>query len=701
MPFNHGMILMKNGYFILIFLVVFNALISCDKNDTLRVDIDSEILLGAEQKENFDFRFDESSSGQDSAEFFEAEESYGFDEESESEISDCDREEIPDSDTRSMETIGWILLDTNREHISEVLKRAEEFDVTAIHLSHGLIMDIDDIDDAVKAELIRDVAVEAHQYGLKVYVWAHELTGNAYFVCYDPDDSYWERRKNKYKEALTKIPEIDGIVLMYGSSDPDPWHAQCSCLFSSFDCNSIGNKPVFISDVILDKVYEAVVEEMGRDLIFRTFIHFPNEEETILQALSINDKADFTVMSKGVPQDWQPYHPHNVQFGNSDGRNHVAEFDLAGEYWGRSVIPFALPEYLQYRLSYQYGKGSNGAFGRIERGSYYAFGTPNEINLYAFTKLLKNVNYPVENIWKEWVEKRYGLKPGSEGSSLVISALKRTFDIGRKMYYVKGFLIEKGSDIPEDGKPGSVLSRKKFDVKTISQWNPDYTAWYDELKSPNEQTLRDIIQEKHEARYLSDMSVGDIEKARSFLKEEDYDDLLSRLKHQRDCVEIWDHVHQAMWHYRLGSDAGKKYLAWNLRELQKLASHMETEWGTEVFPGNPERIRKFIDSLSGETGGNSPEAPQQVKIENIGVSNISESSADVMWQTSEDADSQVEFWLKIPLYGLKTPLETHKVKDHKITLINLMPGTRYHFRVISTDSTGKTVYSGDFSFKTK
>jgi len=57
MPFNHCMILMKNGYFILIFLVVFNALISCDKNDTLRVDIDSEILLGAEQKENFDFRF--------------------------------------------------------------------------------------------------------------------------------------------------------------------------------------------------------------------------------------------------------------------------------------------------------------------------------------------------------------------------------------------------------------------------------------------------------------------------------------------------------------------------------------------------------------------------------------------------------------------------------------------------------------------
>ncbi len=604
---------------------------------------------------------------------------------------------LPDEDVwvRPMDTVGWIILNDDRANATMIIEKAAAFGVNEIHLSHDLIMDIDEIKDNAKAVLIREIAQEAHAAGLKVWVWAHELANNSYVVCYDPEDIQWEQRRKVYRDALQKVPEIDGVVLMFGSSSPDPWYAQCLCLLDFSYCNEIENKQVHIVKLLIDMVRTAVVEESGRDLIVRTFIHFPAEQGYLLQALSEEPHTDYTVMPKEVPQDWQPYHPHDPGFEGAFVRNTVAEFDLAGEYWGQSKIPFALPDYLQYRLRHQHALGSNGAFGRVERGGNSAFGTPNEVNLYAFSKLLKNVEYPVDLIWKEWVQSFYGLPPESAAAGHLIAALRRTFDIGRKMYYPKGFWMAKSSDIPENADLGPTSN---FEIKKINLWDPDYTPLYQELKNPTAQTIADIAQEKHEARYLADMSLADLEEAKTALSTAHYDDLKRRLSHLRDCVDVFDHVHQAIFRYQRADEGSEAhFLRWNLDELITLADHMENTYGSGVFPCSPARIRKFVDEVKGKA--KTPAIPfAPMVLSDIRVEEVTAAGATIRWRSSRPAQGGVEYGLEIPDYGMSAGTGTQGV-EHEVTLSGLTSDTLFRFRVRATASDA-TAVSGDFSFRT-
>ncbi len=64
-------------------------------------------------------------------------------------------------------------------------------------------------------------------------------------------------------------------------------------------------------------------------------------------------------------------------------------------------------------------------------------------------------------------------------------------------------------------------------------------------------------------------------------------------------------------------------------------------------------------------------------------------TADISWTTTALADSQVEYGLT-PSYGSLSPLDPTFVTDHLVTLTGLTPGTRYYYRVLSSD--GLTLY---------
>lgn len=54
-------------------------------------------------------------------------------------------------------------------------------------------------------------------------VWSHEFNNVGLTVCFDPADPLWEERRQAYRAALTTVPTIDGVVLMFGSSSLEPW----------------------------------------------------------------------------------------------------------------------------------------------------------------------------------------------------------------------------------------------------------------------------------------------------------------------------------------------------------------------------------------------------------------------------------------------------------------------------------------------
>ncbi len=85
-------------------------------------------------------------------------------------------------------------------------------------------------------------------------------------------------------------------------------------------------------------------------------------------------------------------------------------------------------------------------------------------------------------------------------------------------------------------------------------------------------------------------------------------------------------------------------------------------------------------------------------ISNVVVSGITETSATISWDTDETADSKVDYGLT-GSYG-STASDGTFVSNHSVSLTGLTAGKTYHFRVRSSDPSGNTGSSGDFTFTT-
>ena len=86
-------------------------------------------------------------------------------------------------------------------------------------------------------------------------------------------------------------------------------------------------------------------------------------------------------------------------------------------------------------------------------------------------------------------------------------------------------------------------------------------------------------------------------------------------------------------------------------------------------------------------------------ITNITVTNITENSATIKWNTDEFADSLVKYGTSSGAYT-KQEYDELFVKKHAVSLYNLSPGTKYYFVVKSVDLSGNSAESSEYSFTT-
>jgi hypothetical protein len=373
-------------------------------------------------------------------------------------------------------TGSWVLLELDDAIANLTFSKAGLFGINEVQLSHGIIMDIDDINEnEARREAVRRYSRQAHELGLTSVVWSHEfnnipVTG----ICFDPNDPMWESRRNAYRQALTEVPEIDGVVLMFGSSEIEPWYAPCSLTCDYCHMNGTISPPLSILAVpppeervrmITEMVHDVVVVEFGKKLIIRTFIHTVPQQEWVRIALSNLPDLTFTAMSKDVPQDFQPYYPDDWLIASLAPHDHISEIDAAGEYWGRSIIPLVqCGGYLERRFRYALSKGSlfTGYTARVSRGADAVWSKPNEANLFYLAKATDAIragnrsSYASEAALLEFVNWRYSV-PASFLND-VAAILHATDDIGRKMYYFLGFwALEKGSGLPSSLRTSDLL----------------------------------------------------------------------------------------------------------------------------------------------------------------------------------------------------------------------------------------------------
>ncbi|MEW5977323.1 MAG: malectin domain-containing carbohydrate-binding protein [Acidobacteriota bacterium] len=111
-------------------------------------------------------------------------------------------------------------------------------------------------------------------------------------------------------------------------------------------------------------------------------------------------------------------------------------------------------------------------------------------------------------------------------------------------------------------------------------------------------------------------------------------------------------------------------------------------------------LRVLAYDSNGLAGTPSEEVSSPVlAVSSAAVASVSGTSATVTWQTNKPADSRVEYGVTSS-YGMTTPLDPNLATNHSQELGGLLPGTTYHFRVVSVDEGGSVAVSGNFTFTT-
>jgi hypothetical protein len=307
------------------------------------------------------------------------------------------------------------------------------------------------------------------------------------------------------------------------------------------------------------------------------------------------------MIHKSQSGDWDPYRgPNNVML-NTHSKSMIL-FDGVGEYWGGSRIPYCFPEEIQYRLINALNNNLHieslgmRVFDYFDNGTL--FDNYNEINFFALCKYAENPSTPTEGIWNEWAVIKFGEKAAPK----VVEALKRTDDIGKKIYYFKGIWVQQHSLIASlDYMEAQVLHTGKAMLK----WYPDNisdNALIEEfMNHPSEEIIQIAVNDRKEALEMCNQSIQDVESVKDWLQKREYQKLIGQLRVQKKYIEVCIYHIEAYLRYIIYKNNPDKK---NCNKLLPILSNLE-ELAKEInglYNGNErllsgERITDYVNSI--------------------------------------------------------------------------------------------------------
>jgi hypothetical protein len=592
---------------------------------------------------------------------------------------------------------GWIILDSNPDAVRETIEAAAEYGVNHIQLSHDLIMNIDEVlgdNPTVNIETLNLGISLAHENGMKAYIWAHEFSPTTISVCYDPADDIWERRANAYRQALALLPDLDGIILMFGSAPTPPWYTFCSCDWcaDNYDGTPLDSPP---HDerirMVVEHVGDVIVNELGLDLFIRTFVHEPAELDFHSQGLSNVKGVAFTGMHKGPVQDWQPYNPHHANTGHIGPHPGVLELDVAGEYWGRSILPFAAPGYFRYRYLHAYRNRGIGSVLRVQRGSDHTLGTPNEINILTLNTLLNDPSTSLDSIWNTFLQARYNVAPEAAKQSDLRRILEDSFEIRLKSHYILGiWALDKSSNFPTSASYDQFTDRGE-----MPKWDADWQERWDMLDKPSADTVRWVWQEASEAVELGSAALESMPGLEDTLSESDYLDLSTRVTHQYHAARAW----RAMKTWIVAKRAYGRHpedsnlpgwMQTMLTDLASIQSDMSTAGLDNVGLARPSDIGVFLGNATPLTPNAEALPIGPAMISHIQIDTLSATGASCRFTPHIAGHVYLDYGTEIPDYGETLDLgERPAETEISANIDTLPPADRIvvRVRIVTQDTT--------------
>jgi len=493
---------------------------------------------------------------------------------------------------------GWLIHTADPEYLDRVLEAAPRYGVNHLDLSHDVVMNASEFESKPElAQSVEGAARRAAGAGIKAYVWAHELDTRDKDPDLDPASpagkAFWEARREAYRRVLRACPSLAGVVLMFGSSPTEVWDIPGRDAF--WKGLSMPARVRYVTEL----VREVVVGEFGKQLVVRDFNHGPKQLQWLVEGL--RDCPGITVYSKAEPQDFQPFYPHSPSIGAYGSTPQLLEIDLNGEYWGQSLIPVSLVGYLRYRIAHAASKGVAGAVGRIDTYRNRALGTPSEINLYAFRRLLEEPSLDEQRIYDDWLRERYRLAPGSEPARRLQSILERSFEMAKRVYYTQGFWTWKSqSSLPRNAKQidGCIVG------KSTALWDPAAAETERRLRRPAAADVRAILAEKDDGVALADANLRDMAPLAGRIAPSDYADWTRRLRLAADLARVYRAIASGYWRVKLreahpeAPEAALTAIRTALGELEEWAERLPAShaWCEPLAEEAP-RLREFAADL--------------------------------------------------------------------------------------------------------
>ena len=434
-------------------------------------------------------------------------------------------------------------LDVN--YVSRTQRKALEYDINTVVYSHGMVRRVSQMYDGTpRAADLKQLAAEADDLGLKVWLWIHELEEDVparYLndgVVQMDRPGFWDWLTAKYEKFITDFPEFDGFILTFHETEYK--------IFDDGEVNSELSKPDRFAKLI--NTIDAVCQKYGKDLIVRSFLYEPQQMEWFAEGLTKIDKR-VMLQSKCVPHDWEPYYPHNPMIGKFPDRPLIVEFDCSSEFTGKNRVPYTSPDYFEYRWRYDLQQpGVTGYLARVDHNGYDAVYTPNEINLYAMYRMTEDPAVTGEDIWQEWTRKHYG----NRAAKLVEKTLRPSFEVVNRSFFAREFWITNHSELPSYGYAnGHIQSR------TIAKWKPDQPVYREHeklLQHPTPEALEWILSEKDTAIAMAGEELESLRQAKPYLTDDQYNDLYWRLALLQRTAIIWKLHAEAFFGYKILAD---------------------------------------------------------------------------------------------------------------------------------------------------
>ena len=392
---------------------------------------------------------------------------------------------------------------------------------------------------------------------------------------------FWQFIEDKTKELYEVLPEMDCF-------DIYPWESKMinnDRQFIGLSQEPYGYPYYSPTDYFksLFGAYARAAKSKNKDFMLMTFSHYPYQEQIIIDALKERDRNfPFLLDHFSNAGDYNSFNPaNNVMLSLVDMSGRL-QFDGAGEYWGQSLLPYCFPEEIQARLQHAltHNQNINTLSIRLTWQEGGLLGKPNEINLYALSKLAIDPFSPIEKIWKDWATERFGGKAADK----VISALKRTNDIGNKIFYLEGMWVFNHSQFANL----SYLENHIINyAKSSSQFKPENIngnyKMNELLNYPREYLIQELVlAERDEALRLNTLSLQDIDEGAKELDPEDYKMLKEQLEKQHDMVIASKLQLEALFRYRIeklnAPEKGienRQKLEVCLQRIEKFASEIE------------------------------------------------------------------------------------------------------------------------------